>query len=103
MSTSMSPSGYRPSRTSGATAGTWTQLLGTYDATTRTAKLYVNGTLAATLTGATSWSSSGAFTVGRGQYNGAATDFVPGAVSHVQAWNHALTPEEADALNRQLL
>lgn len=87
----------------GATAGTWTHLLGTYDATTQTAELYVNGVLAATVTGATSWSSSGAFTVGRSQYNGAATDFVSGAVSHVQAWNYALTPEEADALNRQLL
>ncbi|MFJ3777523.1 LamG-like jellyroll fold domain-containing protein [Streptomyces sp. NPDC090075] len=87
----------------GATAGTWTQLLGTYDATTQTAKLYVNGVLAATVTGATSWSSPGAFTVGRSKYDGAATDFVPGAVSHVQAWNYALTPEEADALNRQLL
>ncbi|WP_406166553.1 hypothetical protein OIE52_09320 [Streptomyces canus] len=87
----------------GATANTWTHLVGTYDATTQTAKLYVNGTLAATATGVTSWSSSGAFTVGRGRYNGAATDFVPGMVSHVQAWNYALTPEEADALNRQLL
>jgi hypothetical protein len=56
-----------------------------------------------TATGAASWSASGPFTVGRGEYNGAATDFIPGAVSHVQAWNYALTPEEADALNRQLL
>ncbi|MEU0030046.1 LamG-like jellyroll fold domain-containing protein [Streptomyces sp. NPDC006335] len=88
---------------SGVTAGTWTDLVGTYDATTHTAKLYVNGTLAATATGVASWSASGPFTVGRGEYNGAATDFTPGAVSHVQAWNYALTPEEADALNRQLL
>ncbi|WP_330268437.1 LamG-like jellyroll fold domain-containing protein [Streptomyces griseorubiginosus] len=95
--------GFWNAYSSGATAGTWTNLVGTYDATTRTAKLYVNGALAATATGAVSWSSSGPFAVGRGKYDGAATDFTPGAVSHVQAWNYALTPEEADALNRQLL
>ncbi|ALV38538.1 hypothetical protein AS200_13935 [Streptomyces sp. CdTB01] len=95
--------GFWTASAGGATANTWTHLVGTYDATAHTAKLYVNGALAATATGVTSWSASGAFTVGEGRHDGASADFLPGAVSHVQAWNYALTPEEADALNWQLL
>ncbi|MGC9668714.1 LamG domain-containing protein [Planosporangium sp. 12N6] len=44
----------------GATTG-WTHLVGTYNAATKTAQLYVNGTLAASATGATPWAASGPY------------------------------------------
>lgn len=87
---------------SGATAGTWTHLVGTYDATTRTGRLYVDGTLAATTTGVTPWAATGTFTVGRAKYNGNSTDYFPGALSDVQAWNYALTQDQVTALHQQI-
>ena len=87
---------------SGATANTWTHLVGTYDATTKTAQLYVNGTLAATATDVTSWNAANAFTIGRSLYNATDTDFFPGLISTVQAWNYALTPNQIIALYQQI-
>ncbi|WP_167450043.1 LamG domain-containing protein [Streptomyces hyaluromycini] len=79
--------------TTAATANTWTHLVGTYDATTKTAQLYLNGSLAATATGVTSWNAANAFTIGRSLHNGTNNDFFPGLISTVQAWNYALTPK----------
>ncbi|MFR0359253.1 LamG-like jellyroll fold domain-containing protein [Streptomyces sediminimaris] len=87
---------------SGATANTWTHLVGTFDATTGTGRLYVNGTLAATVTGVTPWASTGTFTVGRAKFNGSASDYLPGEVSNVQAWNYALTGDQVSALYKQI-
>ncbi|WP_405878781.1 hypothetical protein OG762_09155 [Streptomyces sp. NBC_01136] len=88
--------------TTAATANTWTHLVGTYDATTKTAQLYVNGSLAATATGVTSWNATNAFAIGRSLYNGSNTDFFPGLISTVQAWNYALTPNQVTALYQQI-
>jgi hypothetical protein len=49
----------------GATAKTCIRLVGPCNAATPTGRLYVNGVLAATTTGVTSWSSNGSFNVGR--------------------------------------
>ncbi|MFF3919951.1 LamG-like jellyroll fold domain-containing protein [Streptomyces sp. NPDC001852] len=87
---------------SGATANTWTHLVGVYNAATKTAQLYVNGTLAASATNVTSWSATNAFSIGRSKYNGNNTDFFPGAISDVQAWNYALTPNQVTALYQQI-
>jgi hypothetical protein len=49
-----------------AVRNTWVHLAGTYDATTHTARLYVNGNLVATTTGITTWNSTGGKTyIGR--------------------------------------
>ncbi|UWW90838.1 hypothetical protein GO605_08160 [Streptomyces murinus] len=87
---------------SGATAGTWTHLVGTFDATTDTGRLYVNGSLAATVTGVTPWASTGPFTVGSAKYNGAVSDYFPGTVSDVQAWNYNLDADQVTALYDQI-
>ncbi|MGR6972468.1 LamG-like jellyroll fold domain-containing protein [Streptomyces cynarae] len=86
----------------GATANTWTHLVGTYNAATHTGRLYVNGALAATTTGVTPWSSTGSFTVGRALYDGNQTDYVPGMVSDVQAWNYTLSANQITALYQQI-
>jgi hypothetical protein len=86
----------------GATAGTWTHLVGTYNAATHTGRLYVNGALAATTTGVTPWSSTGSFTVGRALYDGNQTNYLPGSVSDVQAWNYTLSANQITALYQQV-
>ncbi|WP_245607625.1 LamG-like jellyroll fold domain-containing protein [Streptomyces prunicolor] len=88
--------------TTAATANTWTHLVGTYDATTKTAQLYLNGSLAATATGVTSWNAANAFTIGRSLHNGTNNDFFPGLISTVQAWNYTLTPNQVTALYQQI-
>ncbi len=87
---------------SGATAGTWTHLVGTFDATTDTGRLYVNGTLAATITGITPWTSTGPFTIGSAKYNGTETDYFPGTLSNIQAWNYTLNTDQITALYDQI-
>jgi len=87
---------------SGATANAWTHLVGVYNAATKTAQLYVNGTLAGSAANVTSWGATGAFSVGRSKYNGANNDFFPGPVSDVQAWNYALTANQVTALYQQI-
>lgn len=73
-----------------AVAGTWTHLTGVYNASTGTIQLYVNGALAASTAFTPSWTGSGPLTVGRGLYNGAETDFFPGNISDVRAYNQLL-------------
>ncbi|OLE21762.1 MAG: hypothetical protein AUG49_21225 [Catenulispora sp. 13_1_20CM_3_70_7] len=94
--------GFTVAYAKGATANTWTHLVGTYNAATHTAQLYVNGALAGTATGVTSWSAANAFTVGRAKYNGNSCDFFPGAISDVQAWNYTLTASQVTALYKQV-
>jgi hypothetical protein len=86
---------------SGATANTWTHLVGVYNPAARTSQLYVNGTLAGSATGVTAWSAPNTFTVGRALYNGNQTDFLNGSVSGVRTYDYALTAEQAAALYQQ--
>ncbi|WP_370192046.1 LamG-like jellyroll fold domain-containing protein [Streptacidiphilus sp. MAP5-52] len=86
----------------GATANTWTHLVGVYNNATKTAQLYVNGHLAATKAGVTAWAASGPLLVGAAQYDATMTDFVPGSVSDVQDFNYALTPNQVTALYQQI-
>lgn len=87
--------------TTGASTG-WNYIVGTYNASTKTAQLYVNGTLKATTANITTWNATGSFTVGRNLYNGAASNFWPGSLSGVQAWNYALSAPQITALYTQI-
>lgn len=86
---------------SGATANTWTHLVGVYNAAAKTTQLYVNGTLAGSATGVTLWNAPDAYTVGRALYNGSQTDFLSGSVSGVQSFDYAVTGNQASALYQQ--
>lgn len=86
-----------------STAATgWTHLVGVYNATTKTAQLYVNGTLAATATGITGWNATNTFALGRDLYNGNPTDYFPGEISNAQDWDYALSAPQITALHDQI-
>ncbi|XVV15303.1 LamG-like jellyroll fold domain-containing protein [Actinoplanes sp. CA-131856] len=73
---------------------TWTHLAGVYDASTGTAKLYVNGAeVASVAVPAPTWNSTGQFVVGRAWWNDAWRDYFTGDVDDVVAYQEALTPE----------
>ena len=96
-----SPTSWSVAHSSTAATG-WTHLVGIYNATSHTAQLYVNGALADTVTGVTTWASSGDFAVGRDLSDGAAANLFPGDISDVQAWNYALTAPQISALYDQI-
>ena len=91
-SDTMDPTGHL-AYASGATTG-WTQLVGVYDAGAGTAKLYVNGRLASTVTGATSYQSTGSLTVGRALWDAHLSDSVAGEIDQVQAWQGVRSDRE---------
>jgi hypothetical protein len=85
------------------TLGSWTHLIGVYNAATGTASIYVNGTLAGTTSvPAASWTATGPLSIGRTKWNGASSDWFQGDISNVQAWNYALTPNQVTALDQQI-
>lgn len=83
------------------TAGTWYYLVGTYDAASHTAALYVNGTQASSVTGISPWAASGNLTIGAGQYNAALADYFPGEISNVQTYNYALSAAQIGEIYQQ--
>ncbi|MGH3165331.1 MAG: LamG-like jellyroll fold domain-containing protein, partial [Trebonia sp.] len=75
-----------------AAAGSWTMLTGVYNASTGQIQLYVNGTEAASAAFTPSWSATGDFAVGRSFFNGAKSDYWPGEISDVRAYDRLLWP-----------
>ncbi|MEW2427625.1 LamG domain-containing protein [Micromonospora sp. NPDC047644] len=81
-------------------SGKWTHLAGTYDATSKRLSLYVNGTLAESVTrNAAGWQANGPLTIGCGRYDSKVVDRINGAVSDVRAWRGALTAAEVAAVH----
>lgn len=77
--------------------GAWVHLAGVRDAAAGVIKLYVDGVLARSVAHGARWQASGGFQIGRGKWNGAATDFFPGAIADVRAFDHALGDAEIAA------
>ncbi|WP_155884845.1 LamG-like jellyroll fold domain-containing protein [Actinomadura flavalba] len=78
--------------------GQWTHLVGVYDATTKTLKLYVDGRPQGTTAhNGDAWSSPKrqAFSIGRAKYNGANTHFFPGEIDDVRVFDRAVTADDA--------
>ncbi|MBY8876850.1 LamG-like jellyroll fold domain-containing protein [Actinacidiphila acidipaludis] len=80
------------------TSGTWTHLVGVYNAATGGLQIYVNGTLSGSGSTTTPWSAGGPLTIGAAKYNGNPTDFLPGSVSNVQVYPRALTAADVTKL-----
>ncbi|MEU8238903.1 LamG-like jellyroll fold domain-containing protein [Actinoplanes missouriensis] len=95
---SAAPAAIASTSTSTPGTGTWTHLAGVYDASSNTMRLYVNGSLQDTDTGARPFASSGGTTVGAGRWNGTVTDFWQGQVDDVQLYQKALTGTEVTAV-----
>ncbi|MBQ1061546.1 LamG-like jellyroll fold domain-containing protein [Micromonospora chalcea] len=83
-----------------ATVGKWTHLTATYNATTKTMSLFVNGAKAASVVRSTgaNWNASGVLSLGCAKYAGARNDFFRGAITDVKVWRGALTDAAAAAV-----
>jgi concanavalin A-like lectin/glucanase superfamily protein len=77
--------------------GTWTHLIGVYDATAHTYTLYVNGQAQQTVS-ATSWAGQGQLVIGAAKLNGARTSLYAGGVDEVATFGRALTAAEVATL-----
>ncbi|MEV6631744.1 LamG-like jellyroll fold domain-containing protein [Actinoplanes sp. NPDC051470] len=97
-SDSGTPGAVGSTSTSVPSAGAWTHLAGVYDADAQTMRLYVNGSLQDTDTGARPFPSSGGITVGAGRWNGGVTDFWSGQIDDVQLYQKALSTSEVTAV-----
>jgi hypothetical protein len=81
-----------------AQANTWTHLTAVYDASAQSVKLYVNGTLAASAGGVSGYKATGPLTVGKSVWNGSQTDYWPGNIADVEAFQQALPAGDVSVL-----
>jgi hypothetical protein len=70
-----------------AVAGTWTNLAGVYNAAQGQIQIWVNGVEAGSTSFTPAWTAAGGFTIGRDYTNGVGSDFFPGLISDVRAYN----------------
>ncbi|MFJ8580372.1 LamG-like jellyroll fold domain-containing protein [Micromonospora sp. NPDC093277] len=80
--------------TSTPRAETWTHLVGTYDATSRSIRLYVDGVLEGAGAGATSFPTRRALQLGAGAASSTPTSFWSGQLDDVQMYQRALPDAE---------
>jgi RHS repeat-associated protein len=88
----------RVESTAAATLGVWTHLVGTFDAGTGAWTLYVNGAVQGSVGNSTPWAATGPLSIGRGQFNGGASDWMSGTVSNVQVYQRTLSAADVAAL-----
>ncbi|WP_371785295.1 LamG-like jellyroll fold domain-containing protein [Streptosporangium subroseum] len=78
-----------------AQIGTWTHLVGVYDAVAKKMRLYVNGVLASEADyTATPWNADQMFELGNGRYSGFGYSSVKAAYDEIRAYNRVLSPTE---------
>ncbi|MGW8949469.1 LamG-like jellyroll fold domain-containing protein [Streptomyces sp. NPDC055709] len=78
--------------------GTWAHLAGVYDDAGDEIRLYVNGRLEGRARHTENWPARGAFTVGRGKWEGRPADPFQGYVDDVRAFPRAVSQSEAATL-----
>jgi RHS repeat-associated protein len=97
--TTANNSTFATAKSSGAASyGTWTHLVGVYNASTGTMTLYVNGTAVGTATDTTPAGSYGVLAIGRAETPSGTTGQFLGAISDVQVYQQALTSSQVSAL-----
>ncbi|MFI1175166.1 LamG-like jellyroll fold domain-containing protein [Streptomyces melanogenes] len=79
-------------------AGTWTHVVGVYNATNGAVQVYVNGTLSGSATNSAPWSAHGPLMIGAAKYGGGVVDALPGGVSNVQVYQRAFTSTDVTSL-----
>ncbi|MDT0433895.1 MULTISPECIES: LamG-like jellyroll fold domain-containing protein [Streptomyces] len=82
----------------GAKAGVWTHLVGTFSATSKDLKLYVNGQLAGSATYDSPWDARRGLQLGAGSYGGVPGSFFPGAIDEVQVFDKPVSASEVTEL-----
>lgn len=93
------PTAYRALSASAPSLGTWTHLVGVYDAANHTQYLYVNGVAQGTATDSTPFAANGDLAIGRAKYAGQDTDWLKGAIKKVEVFNAALSAAQVSALS----
>jgi hypothetical protein len=78
--------------------GQWTHLAVTYEASTGTASIYVNGLPAGQKTGFALWASTGNLRVGSVWHRGAVTDYWPGAIDNLNVNSGIFDDQQIKAL-----
>lgn len=78
--------------------GVWTHLVGVYNSASNAMTLYVNGVAGTTTTTSAAWNAIGSLAIGRGKYNGSATDWTTASIADVQVYGRAVSASEAAAL-----
>ncbi|MGI5182621.1 ricin-type beta-trefoil lectin domain protein [Dactylosporangium sp. CA-152071] len=73
-------------------ANRWTHLAVSWDAGTKTAKLFVNGDLSGTVSRPTNWNATGALLIGQGKFNGSRNNKFAGDIGDVRVWDRAIDP-----------
>ncbi|MFF8280422.1 LamG-like jellyroll fold domain-containing protein [Streptomyces lateritius] len=86
------------SGTAAVTAGTWTHLIGVYDAAAGKIRLYVNGSLIQEAAFSSPWEGTGPLQIGRRKAGGAYGEYHKGALDDVQVYSEALTATQAAAV-----
>jgi len=89
------PTYYSARSTAAAQLGVWVHLVGVYDASVGTFKIYVNGLPNGSIAGHM-WASFGQFNIGRNQYGSG--DFFNGAIDDVRAYAGAMPATQVAAL-----
>jgi Concanavalin A-like lectin/glucanases superfamily len=84
--------------TSPVRAGVWTHVAGSYDAASRTMRLYVNGALEGSTTAPGTFNASGGLAIGRAKWNSALNHFLPGAIDEVRLYDRLLSGDEIAAI-----
>jgi large repetitive protein len=93
------PGGASVESSSSAATGTWTFLTGTYDVSTSTLTLYVNGTAVGTAADSTPIASHGPLLIGAGKYDGTLGSNFDGQIADVQVYPRALSASEVSSLD----
>ena len=83
-----------------ASLNNWTQLTGTYNASTGLMTLYVNGQPSGTATDTTPYASTGPAVIGRDLVGGIQGDFFDGDIKDVQLYSYSLSAAQAEALDQ---
>ncbi|KQV15525.1 MULTISPECIES: LamG-like jellyroll fold domain-containing protein [unclassified Kitasatospora] len=78
--------------------GTWTHLTTVYDNSAGKLLLYVDGVLQSSIAYTSPVAANGPLVIGRGLYNGGATNYFRGSLSDVQAYQRALTASDISTL-----
>ncbi|GLW90709.1 signal peptidase I [Actinokineospora globicatena] len=88
----------RASSVNPAIANTWMWIVGVWDAAASQMRLYVNGTLEATVSRSGGWNGNGSISIGRGQRNGSYVEYWPGRIDEVALYNRVLSTADVEDL-----
>ncbi|PRH79980.1 hypothetical protein C6N75_06680 [Streptomyces solincola] len=84
----------------GATANTWTHLVGVHDNASKQLLLYVNGVLAGSTPYTTPWDARRGLQIGAANLNGQVTNHFPGAIDELRIFDRPVSATEVGRLHR---